>query len=115
LERIRRRHNAAGRRKPLEDAYPVLIEVLRLINHDQGETSCDPLPDSVRFQKRGRQKAGPVELIQRCGLLLKRGGEKAPAPCGQRAGQHIEGLAFKPPAKERVRPQPLPGGGVHRS
>ena len=46
--------------------------------------------------------ARPVKFIQGIGLLLHRWRNQAPAPRGQRPGEHIEGLAIKAPAERRV-------------
>ena len=81
---------------------PVFVEVLRLIHQNQRETPRHPLPDGFVFQKRRRQSARPVKFAQGGGLRLHRWRNQAPAPRGQRSGEHIERLAIKAPAERRV-------------
>ena len=102
LEGIRRRHDPARRRKPLKNAHPVLVKVLRFIDQNQRKTPRHPLSNGFVFQKASRQSARPVKFTQSIGLRLHRWRNQTPAPRGQCPGEHIEGLAIKAPAERRV-------------
>ena len=102
LEGVCRRHDPARRRKPLKDAHPVSVEVLRLIHQYQRKTTSHPFLNGFVFQKASRQSARPVKFAQSIGVLLHRRRNQAPAPRSHSPGEHIEGLAIEAPAERRA-------------
>ena len=72
LEGVCRRHDPARGRKPLKDAHPVFVEVLRFIDQNQRKATRHPSSDGFVFQKASRQSARPVKFVQSIGLRLHR-------------------------------------------
>lgn len=80
----------------------MIVEILGFINEHERKLPSNPLLDSLILQKRRRQSAWPVKFIQGGGVRVHLWRDQAPAPCGQRSGEYVEGLAIKAPAEDRI-------------